>query len=88
MNVVGPRASRKVFPPAGERIIVKTRRQRLVGGQHGDHFAERRAPEPDMNSVGEPDTANVHVRVDWRAQRNSRPNLNAAAPFVDSTITR
>src|SRR5271165_6292880 len=31
----------KVFPPAGERMIVKTRRQRLVGGQHGDHFAEQ-----------------------------------------------
>ena len=31
----------KVFPPAGERMIVKTRRRRLVGGQHGDHFAEQ-----------------------------------------------
>ena len=31
----------KVFPPAGERVIVKARRQRLVGGQHGDCFAEQ-----------------------------------------------
>ena len=31
----------KVFPPAGERVIAKTRRRRLVGGQHGDHCAEQ-----------------------------------------------
>ncbi len=31
----------KVFPSAGERMIVKTRRRRLVGRQHGDHCAEQ-----------------------------------------------
>ena len=30
----------KVLPFAGECMIVKTRRQRFVGDQHGDHFAE------------------------------------------------
>jgi hypothetical protein len=36
----------KVFPPAGKRVIVKARRQRLIGGQNCDGFSEQASNRP------------------------------------------